>query len=374
MDIGQIIKKLRREKDITQEKFAEYLNISPQAVSRWETGTAYPDITAIPIIANFFGVSTDVNLGVDACKNEEKIQNYLKEYQYLNSLGNKKDVEILMKKAVTEYPGDFRIIVKFAWTLSASPYSQPDGECLVSEKELGDINNSVISMCQRILEDCTEDEIRYDAISLLSMTYGMIGDTENAEKVAKRLPEYYYTQNFMLGNIYNYDSDEHIIFHQKNVEYLVESLWIEIRSCSWGQKDIDEKIRLLKKGISLYELIYDDKNYGFYSGDLSAMYLAIAENYLIKGDNETALDNLANSVEHCIALDNIPTGYKHKSILVNKIVFKKENTSKGYEGTAASFMLHKLQNKTFDSIRDTERFKVIEQKLKDFYKLTESVN
>ena len=37
MTIGATIKKLRRERDITQEQLAEYLSVSPQAVSQWET-------------------------------------------------------------------------------------------------------------------------------------------------------------------------------------------------------------------------------------------------------------------------------------------------------------------------------------------------
>lgn len=57
--IGKKIKDLRKSQDITQEKLADYLNISYQAVSKWENGTALPDITLVPSIANFFGISTD---------------------------------------------------------------------------------------------------------------------------------------------------------------------------------------------------------------------------------------------------------------------------------------------------------------------------
>ena len=45
------IKKLRKEKDMTQEQLAEYMGVSPQAVSRWETGTTCPDIFALPALA-----------------------------------------------------------------------------------------------------------------------------------------------------------------------------------------------------------------------------------------------------------------------------------------------------------------------------------
>ncbi len=56
---GQIIKDLRKKQDVTQENLADYLNISYQAISKWENGTALLDITLIPKIANFFGVTTE---------------------------------------------------------------------------------------------------------------------------------------------------------------------------------------------------------------------------------------------------------------------------------------------------------------------------
>lgn len=57
--ISKNISDLRRKKGITQEQLALALNISPQAVSKWETGTSVPDTQTLPLIANYFGVSID---------------------------------------------------------------------------------------------------------------------------------------------------------------------------------------------------------------------------------------------------------------------------------------------------------------------------
>lgn len=65
MDIGSAIKKLRMDRKTTQEEVAEYLGISFQAVSKWETGTTMPDITLLPKIADFFGVRIDDLFSVD---------------------------------------------------------------------------------------------------------------------------------------------------------------------------------------------------------------------------------------------------------------------------------------------------------------------
>ena len=54
MEIGATIKKLRTDRDIKQEQFAEALGVSVQTVSRWENDVNYPDIAMLPQIASFF--------------------------------------------------------------------------------------------------------------------------------------------------------------------------------------------------------------------------------------------------------------------------------------------------------------------------------
>jgi len=59
MEIGAKIKYLRLERNVTQEALAEYLGVSPQAVSKWERGAAAPDIGLLPALSVFFGVRID---------------------------------------------------------------------------------------------------------------------------------------------------------------------------------------------------------------------------------------------------------------------------------------------------------------------------
>lgn len=59
INISKNIADLRKKKDITQEQLATALNISPQAVSKWETNTSQPDTQTLPLIADYFNVSID---------------------------------------------------------------------------------------------------------------------------------------------------------------------------------------------------------------------------------------------------------------------------------------------------------------------------
>ena len=60
---GERLRELRRRDGRTQEDLAEALDVTPQAVSRWEKSACYPDMGLIPSIANYFGVAIDKLFG-----------------------------------------------------------------------------------------------------------------------------------------------------------------------------------------------------------------------------------------------------------------------------------------------------------------------
>ena len=59
MTIGKRIAALRREKNLKQDDLAQMLEVSPQAVSKWENDQTYPDISLLPKLAKILGVSVD---------------------------------------------------------------------------------------------------------------------------------------------------------------------------------------------------------------------------------------------------------------------------------------------------------------------------
>ena len=63
--LGKNIKVYRKNKGLTQEELAELLNITPQAVSKWESEAGLPDVSMIIPLAKVLGISTDALLGYD---------------------------------------------------------------------------------------------------------------------------------------------------------------------------------------------------------------------------------------------------------------------------------------------------------------------
>ncbi len=86
VSIGSTIKTLRRAKGITQENLAGVLGVTYQSVSKYENETAQPDISLIPLIASYFGVSIDELFGykLDALTDKEKFVKLMVNNQILN--------------------------------------------------------------------------------------------------------------------------------------------------------------------------------------------------------------------------------------------------------------------------------------------------
>ena len=62
--IGQKIRELRKKADLTQDRLAEMLGVTAQAVSKWEVGSASPDLSLIAPLCRVFGVTADELLGI----------------------------------------------------------------------------------------------------------------------------------------------------------------------------------------------------------------------------------------------------------------------------------------------------------------------
>ena len=70
--IGNFLAELRKEKGLTQKEVADFLNVSDKTVSHWECDKYSPDISVIPILAEFFGVTCD-----EILKGEKKTSEYI---------------------------------------------------------------------------------------------------------------------------------------------------------------------------------------------------------------------------------------------------------------------------------------------------------
>lgn len=77
--IGTKIQVLRKNKNMTQSQLAEVLSVSSQSVSKWENNLSVPDISLLPIIARYFGITMDelFNYRLDALNYKERFIRFM---------------------------------------------------------------------------------------------------------------------------------------------------------------------------------------------------------------------------------------------------------------------------------------------------------
>lgn len=77
--IGDKIQALRKNKNITQTQLASALSVSPQSVSKWENSLTVPDISHLPVIARYFGITIDELLGykIDSLNYKERFIRFM---------------------------------------------------------------------------------------------------------------------------------------------------------------------------------------------------------------------------------------------------------------------------------------------------------
>ena len=239
MSIGTTIKRLRRERDITQEQLAEYLGISTGAVSQWECDRTAPDITQLPLLANIFDVSTDELLEIDGKKKDEIIQVFLEKYDELSNNGDLMSRFDLTKEAYRKYPNDYRVIEKYIGELFNDPnyLAEPLGE-EVHKDEL-------FRLCENVLENCTIQRIRYTATDILTILYVNNGLIDKAKAMCEQFPESIYdTVSELYEQVYcRCDEKKFIEYIKKNLRFTTEHLINKIRNFgTFAVQGTEEKI------------------------------------------------------------------------------------------------------------------------------------
>ncbi|OBR66900.1 hypothetical protein A7K91_16860 [Paenibacillus oryzae] len=107
LSVGQNIKKLRDERNLTQQQLADSLGVSFQAVSKWERGTTVPDVAALPEIADYFGITIDELFKPGMTPYRNKAERLISKYEsdITNSeafeLANREYMNLISEKSAT---------------------------------------------------------------------------------------------------------------------------------------------------------------------------------------------------------------------------------------------------------------------------------
>ena len=252
LSINENIKKLRKDKNITQEKLAEHLSVSIQAVSKWERGETFPDITMILPIASYFGVSTDELLGVDAAKSEARIQAHLNKMEELELQGKWHEMIELSAKAYKEFSNDFRIMHEYSTIIIGGRADHSTENILAHADEVSYI-------CERILAECNIDNIRNEALVTMSRVDKARGNADKALESLARLPDWFTTRGQVSEQLFDKKSGEWWNYIIANFFELADFALNKLQKIIWySEKPFDEKVKAAHRTIDYLLKIFDE--------------------------------------------------------------------------------------------------------------------
>ncbi len=129
--MGQIIKRLRKERGFTQEELAEQLGVTFQAVSKWENGSSMPDISQVVPLAAVFNVSTDVLFGIYGTDDVKEVRGMISDaYNLIDSPVTKEGLHRCydaLHEGLQKYPNNTGLLMQCLETGISLAY--PENEC-----------------------------------------------------------------------------------------------------------------------------------------------------------------------------------------------------------------------------------------------------
>ena len=295
LTLGEKIKELRKRDTRTQEDLAQALAVTSQAVSRWESGSCYPDMELIPSIANYFNISIDELFGYNNDR-KQKIKCILDNateiitkqgltmYQGCLSDDFEECVNML-RSASEEFPSEPKILLKLAQSLlmwgwhkyGAKGHKNEITGILEDDIDYNSQNiywQEALKAFERVLKLYPTNEEKESTIRQLVPLYCRIGEYEKAKKLADNQNSIVISKELLLPMATTDEEkagyqDQRIMALLTNLQYAVcESIAVRpsVSSSEYGKQVI---LSLIK----LYETIFIDGKCGGYHGEIGHLYL-----------------------------------------------------------------------------------------------------
>ncbi len=368
MNIGQTIKRLRKEKEMTQETLSEYLGVSISAVSQWEANKTSPDISLIAPICNLFEISADILLGIDLETKQKRINQITEEADSYGSRGYTEKEYTILTEGLREFPDSFEIMFFLMYnclTLS-SDFSY-------SKEKRKEFTDEAVRIAEFILERCSNDNYRHSAIQVLCIIYKEIGKLERAEELAYKMPTLVLSRECLLTLIHTgrkgFDATRNFI------DAMVQQLSNCIGNCNMTDDDgkpfytEEEKAELRKKQIDFLWLIFENGDMGFYHTHLSSAHMGQAVYYADKLDAVNTLTNLKLACSHSIEfIKYVTNGELIKTSLLMRGYESYASFSTNCNKNDAMILLGHMETKRYDFIRNSDEFSKIINELKPYAK------
>ncbi len=356
MNIGSIIKIKRQQKDLTQEQFAEYLNVSVSAVSQWESGKNMPDASLLVPLAEFFDITLDELFGRTPGEKEKALAEYDRKSVSISNKGQVEEAISLWREALQRFPGDFHCMSSLAHSLFMQITAHHEAESTEEKAK------EAVSLCERILRDCTVSNLRENAVQLLTYLYSShflsIADESKAVEYANMAGSIYFSREMLLEFAYFTEEsrDKQIERKQFNRLWYLQQLTAGLTFDPNFTRE--EHLLALEAALKLWQTVIPDGNYLVYHSNIADIYTQIAKHRAEQQLIKEALTALENALFHADKCDNLPAREQYfTSVFLNKVSFDPRKTIRNYTKTHTEIVMDAARS--FATLQEVPEYKAM---------------
>lgn len=290
--ISRIITDKRRARGITQDQLAAYIGVSKASVSKWETGTSYPDITFLPQLAAYFDISIDTLMGYTPQMDQADIK---KLYHRLSAGFSQKPLDEVLnecRQVIKKYYSCFPLLLQMAVLFCNHHMLAENPSDRVS------ILEEATALCKRIQAESSDIGLSKEAESLEATCYLMLQQPQSVfdllGETIKPLSndDAAIAQAYaMMGNTSKADQVLQISVYQ-HVLSLVSALTALLQI----HNDLFEEI--LQRALSVAAVFQLEK---LHPNSMLLLYYSGAQGFSMRGNDEEALNLLQKYTELCVS-------------------------------------------------------------------------
>ncbi len=324
-------------------------------------GENYPDITMLPVVAGYFGVTADDLLGIDRFKREEKITEYLEFYDKMRFRDSASTFSNL-SSSVKEFPGEFRLLVRYMELLICEKTGRDDPDYEKASSE-------VMSIYDSIQKQCTDDGIRMWAKRLVcqhlhskAFVTGENCYQEKAMEILCEMPEMINSRDY-LSTMLTFDKAEHFSACSGAIEQLVYMLQnVTNHYCYYDDSfSAEYKIQAINKMLSVFEIFFTDGEYGKLWHHVIYNYGHLGRFYYELGDIDNAMKCFNTCANYAYKYDSSPRALKRSAQFFEGRIYEK--TLRGKTMCERMKILFTERYPLSSEFKGTSEFKTIIDKL-----------
>ena len=354
MNLGNKIYTLRKEKQLTQEKLALAVGVSTPAVSKWETGATYPDITLLAPIARVLGTSLDNLLSFESELSKQELDVIVTEISESFDKEGFRSGYAKCKAYLKEYPNSDSLKMELGPMVIKYAYTMEDD---YSEEEYNKVIQDNIQLYEEV-KNSTDKVLSMTACVWLISSYMRSGELEKAEELLDQLPKDEINANRLAPTLHLLKGD------------------METASNLAAQALLGDLQNILSSVMTLHTIAIRTKNYEkslqyantylsvvkeFQLMNASTAYDMLINTYLHTGETRKAAECFSRMIDSILTLD---FSYKEHPIF--------SNISRNIVTTARESIVQKSQLKSilmnppfYKVLENTREYKDGIEKLKE---------